>query len=576
MLRKRGSKFKVRNAVEEVRNEVLSSLLVWVNVKNLCIKIAKKKKLNPMAVLRCYHRRYKDQKQPLVTRKFTYLFERYVAVFIASCSEAGQHFSLKDLLTIFAGATPKGEKKPTYRYLHGWLRRHADLVKVSDTEVIEADRFTPDLRSRCLKFVDILRAYQSKIYFHEDIVVNADETRIVINSRKPSTKSVTSIRHVKAEIPKMKRFESRAMLTFCNATGDVLLNVVVTPTTETKKLEKWQKIPAEKEGVKKRRILNKAYAWTVKGWVTKSVWEQSVKLFVTIMRRQFPGRQVILIIDQLAAHMNWGIVNYLYQRGVYCFFLPKKSSHILQPLDQYIFANFKNLLRARVFDYLQKHGWNAKVPLNEIIQEVEEEAITRNLVRKSFEVVGLSPFCGSTMTARINEKLQKTREVLITPPGDDVTSKLQQQVISLLVSNTMKNQKTKPQQLQARVKTGEVYTTEDLQARHQRRKEEKEKKEREAKLAREEKKKRREMKKHEQQRRQEQVKKKKRENYTKKLLIFRQQQQQRRKMECRMCRSVHRGGIGWYVCSICDSFRLCPVCENQFKIFNVHCNKCNK
>ena len=180
-------------------------------------------------------------------------------------SESGKHFSLAKVFEIFSEALPKGEKKPTYSFIHGWLKRHADLVKLSNTEVIEADLFAPDLHSRCLRFVEILTTYQSWIHFHQDIVVNADETRIDINTRIHTTKSVTSTRLIKAVIPKMKRLESRSMLTFCNASGDVLLDVIVTLTRETKKPEKWQKFTAEKKGVRKRQILNRAYAWTPSG-----------------------------------------------------------------------------------------------------------------------------------------------------------------------------------------------------------------------------------------------------------------------------------------------------------------------
>ena len=237
-------------------------------------------------------------------------------------------------------------------------------MKISEVHVIESSRFSADLRTRCMAFVDILCDYQQKIYFHQDIVVNVDETRIDISRRKPITKSVISTNQTKAFLSRIKKPELRSMLIFCNAAGDVLLNVLITPTSNTKKDEKWQNFPINSKDRRNGRILNRAYAWNIKGWVTKKIWWESVKLFVGIIHRIFPGRQVVLVLDKLAMHLNWEIVNYFYRNGVYCFFLPKKSSHVLQPLDQYMFANFKNLLRKRIDESLQTHNSTSKMPLN--------------------------------------------------------------------------------------------------------------------------------------------------------------------------------------------------------------------
>ena len=122
----------------KVRKQILSSPIVCLNLKETCIQIAKNMNINYQSVLSSYYRLFRSEKPPVFTKNFTYLFERYIAVFISSMSERGQLFSLKDVLRIFISSTPKGKTKPTYRFLHGWLKRHADLVKISDVHVIES------------------------------------------------------------------------------------------------------------------------------------------------------------------------------------------------------------------------------------------------------------------------------------------------------------------------------------------------------------------------------------------------------------------------------------------------------
>lgn len=60
-------------------------------------------------------------------------------------------------------------------WLNGWLKRHADLVQLRGAEIIESRRFSPDLRSRCIDFVNMLDEYQSKICFNKEILINVDE-----------------------------------------------------------------------------------------------------------------------------------------------------------------------------------------------------------------------------------------------------------------------------------------------------------------------------------------------------------------------------------------------------------------
>ena len=433
-LRERRHKYIVRNAAKAVNELICSSKIVSINLKGACANIAQKMNLNRHTVLTCYRRLFKEKKQPRKTKNFTYLFERYVAVSIACMSEVGKHFTMSDVLAIFCGVTSKGKPLPSLHFLYGWLKRHSDLVKLSQARMIESGRIATDLQYRCIEFVNILNEYQKKISFHEDIIINADETFLDSTTTKRNINRVHSTNQKHAFIVKSKRRETRGMVTFCNAAGDILLNVLSKPAGNTKKPEKREKLLIGKQGVRKRRVLNQAYAWTAKGWITKSVWKQSVELFVKIMKRHFPGRQVVLIIDKLAAHMDLDIVHYLYKNGVYCFFLPKKSSHILQPLDQFIFGNFKNLLRKKILKFRQSHGSDTKVPFDTLIMEAAEEGFTRKVVCKSFEVIGLHPFSSSKMIAKINENSPKKLEKSIDDQNDEITTIFQKKVSSQLQS----------------------------------------------------------------------------------------------------------------------------------------------
>lgn len=182
------------------------------------------------------------------------------------------------------------------------------------------------------------------------------------------------------------------MITFVNAAGDTLLDVLVSPTKGKIGKEKLQNIPTNKRSGRRSDVMYRSYAWNKTGWVSKEIWNQSVKRFVTIMKTHFPGRAAVIIMDRLAAHLDPDIVGFLLQNNIYCLFIPAKSSHLIQPLDQYVFANFKKVLRKKMSQHMSSMQSHQRVPIDDFIMEAEHEAFTSSIIKKSFEVVGLMPY----------------------------------------------------------------------------------------------------------------------------------------------------------------------------------------
>ena len=122
-------------------------------------------------------------------------------------------------------------------------------------------------------------------------------------------------------------------------------------------------------------VLNRMYAWNKSGWVSKQIWLQSVNKFIKIMKTLFNGRRVVLILDRLAAHLDLEILSLLLKNNIYTFFIPTKSSHLVQPLDQLIFANFKKVLRQKIWNFQTTHGYNVKVLIDSLIMGIKSRSI---------------------------------------------------------------------------------------------------------------------------------------------------------------------------------------------------------
>ena len=226
----------------EVMNKVKSSPIVRPNMKKLCIEASKKHYVKTDAVLKCFQKMYNPIKPPIATRKYTYQFERYMAVLISQLSQQGNIFSLQKVLNMFTRATPSNLAKPSYHWIKGWLKRHSDLVKLSDLKIVEGKRVAKDLRERCRLFAEFLDEYSKMFSLQEDLVVNVDETRIDMDPYGKKVSVVTSASMKSATMKKITKPQTRSMLTFCRAAGTMLLNVIVAKTSITKKEEKSHKI----------------------------------------------------------------------------------------------------------------------------------------------------------------------------------------------------------------------------------------------------------------------------------------------------------------------------------------------
>ena len=218
-----------------------------------------------------------------------------------------------------------------------------------------------------------------------------NETRIDSSKFLQNRKVITSTKQTNIVSSTQANRVSRSLITFVNANGNTLLDVLVSPTKGKIGNEKLQSIPIKQKPSKRGDVLYHSYVWNKTGWLSKYIWEQSIKKFIMIMKLHFSGRKVILVMDRLAAHLDPKLVTLLLKNNIHCLFIPTKSSHLLQPLDQYLFSNFKKVFRKKISQHMTSELALQKPPIDHFIMEAEHEAFKSSVIKKSFEVVGLVP-----------------------------------------------------------------------------------------------------------------------------------------------------------------------------------------
>ena len=144
---------------------------------------------------------------------------------------------------------------------------------------------------------------------------------------------------------------------FCNANGDVLLSVYILKASygRNRRSEdghddvfcdklvdvEVEMMASDDRSTRQHRTWPRYYAWTEPGYNNTVLHEKIIHKFYEEWSRHNSGREVILLGDKLAAHVNVDLIEDMMAKRVYLFMLPKNCSHFCQPLDSIFLGLFR-------------------------------------------------------------------------------------------------------------------------------------------------------------------------------------------------------------------------------------------
>lgn len=156
------------------------------------------------------------------------------------------------------------------------------------------------------------------------------------------------------------------------------------------------------------------FCFTETGYLNGALFAKIMDLFGDLWRTLYEGINCLLIGDNLEIHRQDGVIKTAKQKGVHMFFLPPNTTHFLQPLDDLVFAVYKNQLR----DFAGKLNRALSSSTSKLSREAssivsiaanfaEESAFQPSVVRKSWEHT-LLPFDSQKIieNARLNIGLE--------------------------------------------------------------------------------------------------------------------------------------------------------------------------
>jgi hypothetical protein len=125
------------------------------------------------------------------------------------------------------------------------------------------------------------------------------------------------------------------------------------------------------------------------------LWQETMKIFVELTgNRQGLGRQkqALLFIDGCASHLRAWTITSLSKENISTVYFPSNSSHVLQPADGEVFANYKQTARTNLQSSALKASITGdlekELTLLECIQS-HAEAVTPSVVKAAFRNRGI-------------------------------------------------------------------------------------------------------------------------------------------------------------------------------------------
>ena len=111
-----------------------------------------------------------------------------------------------------------------------------------------------------------------------------------------------------------------------------------------------------------------------------------------------PQRPVVIFQDNLGAHENLELVRFCISKGIYLYNFPRKTTHLLQPMDKLFWSLKQNITNQKVKARLLQQEFisKAKIPL---ITRYAMDAIHREEIQSAFAKTGIYPLDRSKITS---------------------------------------------------------------------------------------------------------------------------------------------------------------------------------
>lgn len=298
-------------------------------------------------------------------------------------------------------------------------------------------------------------------------VYNGDESSITQFGKKQGQKFVFSRSDVRHNIVQKRFTNEGSYLPIVAANGDKVCSLwVLRENLNNYDAAKWL-LPQEGD-VPRYFVFNKT------GKVTKPIFAQFLTYLDAVLLERInklepdwkrKGVRQKILLDNVSCHYVTLTWMELKEHGIDCVFLPKNTTHCLQPLDNVYFKEWRSHLskRAGLATLLQEPGGDVQVhnSLVTFAQEAEQK-ITAETIKKSFANTGIYPFSPVKIGKIIHAVFHPGQPEAITDDQKEVEKLLKIMQQRLDTSALKENTKKRNADDRIEVDQNIIYSASDL------------------------------------------------------------------------------------------------------------------
>ena len=364
----------------------------------------------------------------------------------------------------------------------------------------------------------------------------------------------------------------RSILPIVSANGQVVFTIFIFRDPRTKDTSPFPPIYIRNEERNYKDDGQFYYSFTKNGYITTELWRNIITKFLERTKEVRIGKRALLLVDRHSTHLDIFALQELAENGVDTIFFPAKTTHWTQPLDNLILANLKKVIDQKLVRFVFCNlirGRKPLSPLQHVVQDSVEEALTPAVIRKAFEETGVHPFSRHV----IEEKAQiflASEQVQSASRSDDDVIDLATSTFTRLLHSYTPPRSSKRGRFAERA---QLDTSAQMIARHEQLEQERKTELEQKELEREEK-----------QQRKQQEADNRRKAIEDRQNQRQQQQEARRRKEadrknrnrCGECDMEKKKQKVWWVCSLCDAFGLCRSCMQTPSNKGKHTRACKR